>query len=377
MTTPVSAPAATTRENARQSDGKFGTQPLSEADLELEPAPVAGPGQVLVLAPYSQATEPIVAAAAAHALGPVRVDAQDQGTTTRISYRDPVAGMVEVFHAPGFEAYPTIIDEHGRNLRGTQAAAVLAPEHLSPAEQEVAAAKLTEADKKLIALAERSNPGELSVVEHSVRTLRAAGVGAEIDGAVIIDPMRPTFMLAADTPWATRISFAGSDAVEIESTSPVRPSIGAPAGSVPAPSSVRFHLAEAAKQSSYSARMGPEMRKLVNRGSIERTDADGRYERAGQPGTWTDAEDVTTTFRIHGNASEDERLELAMGKDRYELRVAPNWAAGVPAEARRKMADARITAAGVNPDKLCRAMVQGQQAWAAFREHDPYGLKDS
>ncbi|MEX5307607.1 hypothetical protein RF644_17820 [Kocuria sp. CPCC 205258] len=102
MTTQISGAAASAREASRTTSGHFGTQPLSEADLELEPAPVPNPGQVLVLAPYSELTEPIVAAAAAGAIGPVRVDAQDQGTTTRISFRDPVAGMVEIRHAPGF-----------------------------------------------------------------------------------------------------------------------------------------------------------------------------------------------------------------------------------------------------------------------------------
>ena len=40
------------------------------------------------------------------------------------------------------------------------------------------------------------------------------------------------------------------------------------------------------------------------------------------------------------------------------------------------MADERISGAGVNPDKLCRAMISGERAWEAFQENDPYGLKD-
>ena len=201
MTIQISAAAASARESARTSTGQFGSQPLPEAELELETTlPAPGPGQVLVLVPYSQATEPIVAAAAARAVGPVRVDAQDQGTTTRISYRDPVAGMVEIFHAPGFVAHPTIIDESGRNLRGTQAAAVLADEHLSPNERQIDAAKITEADKELISAAERQSPGQLSVVEHSVRTLRAAGIGAELTPVSIDDPMRALIAAGADTP---------------------------------------------------------------------------------------------------------------------------------------------------------------------------------
>lgn len=288
MTIQISATAASARESARSSTGQFGTQPLSEADLELEPAPVAGPGQVLVLAPYSEATEPTVGAAAARALVPMRVDAQDKGTTTRISYRDPVAGMVEVFHSPGFEAYPTIIDEKGQNLRGTQAATVLADEHLSPADRQIAAAKLTEADRELIAAADRAHPGQLSVVEHSVRTLRAAGVGAELTPVSIEDPMRPSYRIADSTPWATTVTFAGSDAVEIEGMSEVRPRVGANPGSVPAPPSVRFHLADLAKQRSYSARMGPAMKGLVHLGSIERTDAEGRCERSADPASWAE-----------------------------------------------------------------------------------------
>ena len=40
------------------------------------------------------------------------------------------------------------------------------------------------------------------------------------------------------------------------------------------------------------------------------------------------------------------------------------------------MADERISGAGVNPDKLCRAMIQGKNAWDYFKSHDFYGLED-
>ena len=40
MTTSSAAPAATARENARRPDGKFGAQPLDEAQFELSPTPV-------------------------------------------------------------------------------------------------------------------------------------------------------------------------------------------------------------------------------------------------------------------------------------------------------------------------------------------------
>ena len=115
---------------------------------------------------------------------------------------------------------------------------------------------------------------------------------------------------------------------------------------------------------------------LVHRGSIERTDADGNYERLADTSTWAAEDYVSTTFRLRNHTDSDERLEMARTETGYELRVAPNWAVGVPAAGRRKMADARISGAGVNPDKLCRAMISGERAWEAFQENDPYGLKD-
>lgn len=47
-----------------------------------------------------------------------------------------------------------------------------------------------------------------------------------------------------------------------------------------------------------------------------------------------------------------------------------------PAAARRRMAGARISGAEVNPDNLCRAMLQGQNVWARFKDMDPYVLEN-
>ena len=84
MTIQISAAAASARESARTSTGQFGSQPLPEAELELETTlPAPGPGQVLVLVPYSQATEPMIGIRTSTRLAKCRTSTPIRWTTTR------------------------------------------------------------------------------------------------------------------------------------------------------------------------------------------------------------------------------------------------------------------------------------------------------
>lgn len=366
MNTPISDDAASARENARTSDGKFGHQPKPEASFEL--------GEDDLVVDWEDChvgTSTVACMALERTDGPVRAEHLAEANIDRISYTDRVAGPVEIYVTE--HGMPVIVDSQGRNLRATEAAGVLLEEHRTDEEAAIGRVKLSPADQVLLNASAQQFPGQLSAVEHSLRTLRAAGLRAAVFDTTV-DPMSPSFSVVAPTPWVVDVAFSGADHVRLTSGS-TEVAVHASPDAVVDPYELRNAILDLAHSRSYSHRAGG-VAQVIDPASVARVDEWGGTEEHDPAIEWNPDGAVHTSVAFTDSDEDSPRLELhGEGEDR-RLLLAFEGSGQVPESVRAAIAAVQIRHRnpGATPELVIQTIVEGERTWERFRTEDPYGM---